>query len=202
MKRKPLLSLPLAVGLCAVAVSFAHAEQVFSDRAAFLTATSADVVIDFESTPAGPVVGDPWLPQGVAFDEAGVGDNMAVGDGNGADFNIYAAGGQDADIDLTLGSGIYAFGLAIFSNNIQMAGEKIVFYGASDAVLADVEMPLTTFSGSAFVGFIADEPIVRIAFVESDVDGDWVGIGEVVFRNGPLVGVEVLSWGQIKASYR
>ncbi len=94
MTRKPLLWLPLAGCICALAVPSAHAEQIFSDRAEFLAATSADVVIDFESTPPGPVVGDPWLADGVTFDEAGVGDIMVIGDGSGADLNIYAAGAR------------------------------------------------------------------------------------------------------------
>ncbi len=202
MKRESKLGPASAILFGALAFSLASADQIFSDRAAFIAATAADVIIDFEGLPVGPVIGDPWWAQGVAFDEAGVGDNMALADGNGADFNIYATGGQSANIDISLASDIYAFGLGIFSNQVQNSGERIIFYGASNLILENIEMPATGPGTSEFVGYVADEPIVLVEFIEDDADGDYVGIGDIALRNGALVGIESQSWGQIKATFR
>jgi hypothetical protein len=161
------------------------AAQVFSDRAAFVASISNAVMIDFESAPLGPVVGDPWLSNGVFFDQAGVGDNMAIGAGGGANRNIYALGGEAADIDISLSGPVQAFGLGIFSNDQHSTAERIVFFSSDNSILANVEMPLTGFQGTAFIGFLADAPLVsRVAFIE-DADGDYVGIGDVVFTPIP-----------------
>jgi hypothetical protein len=194
------LTVAVSVGLCTAVCVFA--DQIFTDRTEFLIATGSDVTIDFESDPIGPVIGDPWLAQGIVFDEAGVGDNMAIADGGGAENIIYALGGQQADIDITLVDGTQAFGLGVFSNDIQDPGERIIFYGLFDEVLANVEMPLTGRQTTEFVGYLADQPIVRVEFVESDTDADYVGIGDVAFRSEGPIGFETRTWGQIKDLYR
>jgi hypothetical protein len=167
-----------------------RATQVFSDRATFLASISNENVIDFEDVPVAadgsvPVIGDPWLPLGIVFDELGRGDNMAVGGGGGADKNIFALGGPAADIEITLTHPVLAFGLGIFSNNQQSPAERILFYTSDNALIADIEMPLTTASGTSFVGVLADSPsIKRIVFSEDD-DADFVGIGDVAFTPVP-----------------
>jgi hypothetical protein len=157
----------------------AVADDLFTDRQTFYDAFDNEIVIGFENEPPGPVVGDPWVAQGVVFDEAGVGDNMIVGDGGGADNNIYAGGGNYADIEITFPSPVVAFGLGVFSNNVQRVDERIIFYGENDIVLLDVQMPLTGFGSSEFVGYHTDVLIFRVAFVENDSDSDYVGIGDV-----------------------
>ena len=162
--------------------SLGYADQLYTDRAAFLAAIVDEVVIDFEAEPLGAVVGDPWLADGIVFDEAGVGDNMTIGGGGGADKNIYAPSSRDADIDITFPNPVLAFGLGVFSNDVQSPGERIIFHGTGGAVLKNVEMPLMPSQGTEFVGYIADaQTIVKVEFIEGNGDGDWAGVGDVAF---------------------
>ena len=159
-----------------------YGSQLYYDRDEFLSAIVNEIVIDFEDQLLGPVIGDPWLENGIVFDEAVIGDNMTIGDGDGADRNIYAFGGEMADIDITFPDGVAAFGLGIFSNDVHDPGERIIFYDLHDSLLANVEMPMTAFQGTAFVGYVADAPMIsKVAFIETDGDDDYVGIGDVVF---------------------
>ena len=196
----------LRVGLTVCFIIFtigsAGADEVYLDRAGFIAAVDDPTFIDFEDQSVGPVVGDPWLGLGIVFDEAGVGDNMAIGDGDGNDMNIYALGGQDADIDVSFpAQGASACGIAVFSNDVQIPGERLVFFGEGDVVLADVEMPLAPGGTSEFVGYVADVAIVRVAFIEGDGDGDYVGMGEVVFKQRQLNPVAPITWSRIKRLY-
>ena len=94
-----------------------------------------------------------------------------MGDGGGANKNIYALDGEDADIDITLSGPVQAFGLGIFSNDRHTTAERIIFFAPDNSIVANVEMPLTSFQGTMFIGFLADAPLVsRVAFVE-DADG-------------------------------
>jgi hypothetical protein len=162
-----------------------EAAQLYFDRAAFVASVSSAVVIDFETAPLGPVVGNPWLSQGIIFGQAGVGNNMSIGDGGGANRNISALGGEQADIEITLSGPVQAFGLGIFSNDRHTTAERIIFFASDNSIVADVEMPLTSLQGISFIGFLADAPLVsRVAFVE-DADGDYAGIGDVVFTPVP-----------------
>ena len=159
----------------------ADAARVFTDIHAFVGAlTSTTAKIDFESTPFGFVVGDPWLDEGVVFDQADVGDNMVVSNGGGVDRNIHAGGGEAADIEITLTQRVNGFGLDVFSNNVASEQERLVFYGSGGAVLADVPMPQTDTQTSRFVGVVAAEAIARVAFIEGDDDSDFAGIGAVI----------------------
>ena len=128
---------------------------------------------------------------------------MAIGDGSGADLNIYAQGGESADIDISFpGQGPLACGIAVFSNSVQTApGERLVFYGEGDAVLVSVDMPETATGTSEFVGYTADVPIVRVAFIENSNDGDYVGIGEVVFGEWDQSPVARTTWTCFKQLY-
>lgn len=110
---------------------------------------------------------------------------MAIGGGGGANKNIFALGGQAADINITLTAPVLAFGLSIFSNEMQSPSERLRFFAADNTLLADLEMPLTLTQEARFVGFLADEPLItRIAFIEDD-QGDYVGIADVVFTPVP-----------------
>jgi hypothetical protein len=184
-------------------IGSAAADQIYSSRSDFIDALDSATYVDFEDQSTGPVVGDPWLSLGIVFDEAGVGDNMAIGDGGGVDMNIYARGGESADIDVSFPvQGFLACGIAVFSNSVQTApGERLVFYGEGDAVLADVPMPVTGPGTSEFVGYTADVAIIRVAFIENNVDGDYVGIGEVIFGEWSLNPVDRTTWSRIKRLY-
>ncbi len=184
-------------------IGSAAADQIYSSRSDFIDALNTATYVDFEDQSTGPVVGDPWLGLGIVFDEAGVGDNMAIGSGGGVDINIYAQGGESADIDVSFpAQGPLACGIAVFSNSVQTApGERLVFYGEGDIVLVSVDMPLTASGTSEFVGYTADVPIVRVAFIENDNDGDYVGIGEVIFGEWELNPVARTTWTQIKQLY-
>jgi hypothetical protein len=184
-------------------IGSAAADQVYSSRADFINALDSVTYVDFEDQSTGPVVGDPWLGLGIVFDEAGVGNNMAIGSGGGVDMNIYAQGGESADIDVSFpDQGTQACGIAVFSNSVQTApGERLVFYGEGDAVLADVPMPVTAPGTSEFVGYTADVAIVRVAFIENNADGDYVGIGEVIFGEWSLNPVDRITWTRIKRLY-
>lgn len=154
--------------------------QLYFNRSEFLSAIENEVVIDFEDEPTGPVGGDPWISYGIVFDEAGVGDNMAIGNGGGANKNIYALGGESADIYITFPGTLTAFGLDVFSNQEHRSSERIIFYDIYDSVLANVEMPQTALQGTAFVGYIADEPMIsKVTFIEGNNEGDYAGIGDV-----------------------
>jgi hypothetical protein len=181
----------------------AAADEVYTSRADFINALSTATYVDFEDQSVGPVVGDPWLGLGIVFDEAGVGDNMAIGNGGGVDMNIYAQGGESADIDVSFpAEGPLACGIAVFSNSVQTApGEQLVFYGEGDVVLVSVGMPVTGPGTSEFVGYTADVPIVRVAFIENNNDGDYVGIGEVIFGEWELSPVARTTWTRIKHLY-
>ena len=162
--------------------SHGYAGQLYFDRGEFLSAIVNEVVIDFEDQPLGPIAGDPWLADGILFDQAGVGNNMTIGGGGSANKNIYALGGESADIDITFPNLVAAFGLGIFSNYVQDPSERIIFYTPSDSILANVEMPLTASQGTVFVGYVADAPMIsKVAFIEANGDGDYVGIGDVAF---------------------
>jgi hypothetical protein len=160
-----------------------YASQLYFDRSEFLSALTGTVVIDFEDQLIGPVAGNPWISYGIAFDQSGTGDNMAIGGGGGgANKNIYALGGESADIDITFPGALMAFGLDVFSNQQHRRNEEIVFYDMYGSVLTNMEMPMTTLRGTAFVGYVADAPMIsRVAFIEGNGDGDYAGIGDVVF---------------------
>jgi hypothetical protein len=156
------------------------AGQLYSNRSQFLSALEDEIVIDFEDQPIGNVAGDPWFSYGIAFDESGPGDNMAIGGGGGANKNIYALGGESADIDIAFPAALSAFGLDVFSNHKHGRNERIVFYDRYGSILANVEMPLTAFRGTAFVGYVCDAPIISgVDFIEGNCDGDYAGIGDV-----------------------
>jgi hypothetical protein len=182
---------PLALlGLPILLAGPARGDQLFFDRDAFLDAIAGDVVVDFEAEPVGPVIGDPWAALGVVFNEAGVGDGMEIGTGGGVDQNIFANSGPAADIEIGLTGTFHAFGLAVFSNDLAVAGEQIVFRGAGDVVLMAVDMPSTSFAGSSFVGYLANEPILRVDFIEDD-GPDYAGIGDVAFGAQSLTGLQL-----------
>ena len=196
------LRLSLVMCLVMLAAGHAGADQVYFDRSDFVTAVGSPTFLDFEDQPVGPIIGDPWLDLGIVFDEAEIGDNMGIGEGGGYDMNIYALGGQDSDIDVSFPThGASACGIAVFSNDIQDSSERLIFLGEGNTVLANVEMPLTAGTGSEFVGYVADVAIVRVAFIESDADGDYVGIGEVIFEQWESSPVELASWTRIKQMY-
>jgi hypothetical protein len=191
----------LAASLAVLATGSAGADQVYFDRPEFVAAITHPVSLDFEEESVGPVWGDPWFDLGIVFDQAGVGDNMAIGDGDGYDMNIYAAGGPNADIDVSFPvHGTLACGIAVYSNNVHDPSERLVFLGEGDVVLADVEMPLASFVAE-FVGYVADVTIVRVAFIEANDDEDWAGIGEVIFQEWGTTPVVPGSWARIKRMY-
>ena len=197
------LRLASMVCLVITMAGYAAADEIYSNRADFINALTSSTYIDFEDQSTGPVVGDPWLSLGIVFDEAGVGGNMGIGDGSGADMNIYARGGESADIDISFpAEAPLACGIAVFSNQVQTApGERLVFYGDGDVVLATVPMPVTATGSSEFVGYTADVPIVRVAFIENNVDDDYVGIGEVIFGDWSEVPIAPITWSRIKVMY-
>jgi hypothetical protein len=179
----------------------ATAEEIHYDRVAFAARLIEPVAIDFEGEADGPIIGDPWLALGVVFDELGTGDNMGIADGGGVNRNIYALGGEEADIQVSFPTTpTIAFGLGIFSNDIQDPSERIIFYGQGDLVLLDIEMPHTGVQTDAFIGFIADEPILRVELTDAD-DTDYFGIGDVIFA-GDSVPTAIESWSSIKQFYR
>ena len=181
----------------------AVADEVYSSRADFINVLDTATYIDFEDESIGAVVGDPWLGLGIVFDEAGVGNNMAIGNGGGVDMNIYAQGGESADIEVSFpAQGPLACGVAVFSNSVQTApGERLVFYGDGDVVLATVPMPVTAPGSIGFVGYTADVPIIRVAVIENNADGDYIGIGEVIFGEWSSIPVASTTWTRVKSMY-
>ncbi len=135
------------------------------------------------------------------FDELGVGDNMACFTAVGGNTTVSALGGEEADIEVSFPTNPpAAFGMGVFSNNQQNSSERIIYYGLTDNVLLDMEMPLTPEFDDIFVGYIADEPIARVVLDDAD-DGDYMGIGDVVFAV-TTVATRSSSWGSVKGIYR
>jgi hypothetical protein len=192
----------LVCALMLTAPAAVSADEIFSDRAAFLAAVEGPVVVDFEGEAAGPVVGDPWLALGVLFDDAEAGDGMAIGIVNGDERILYAAAGEERDIDIVFRpEAAGAFGIEVYSNDVHDPSERIVIYGLEQTVLADLEMPVTESSTtSAFLGYVPDEPIWRVAFVEAE-DDDYAGIGEVVFTLSGVKPVRRETWSSLKQRF-
>ena len=162
----------------------AWSAQRYMDRLSFYNAVQGETILDFESETLGPIIGDPWLANGIVFDAAGGGDNMALANGGGSDNNIYAMGGEDVDIDITMTSPVLAFGLGIFSNTAHTSSERIIFLSSTDEVLLDYEMPVTGVRESVFIGYVSDtSEISKIMFIEDNNDNDYVGIGDVAFAS-------------------
>lgn len=179
MKKAILVMTAVASLFC----SSAKAIQVYFDKDEYfsiLSAIAEVAIINFEGEAVGPIAGDSWLTEGVLFDQADTGGNMAIGDGGGFNHNIYALEGRDANIDITFPEPIIAFGLGVFSNNQQSPSERIVFYGLNNTILADIEMPWTSPHETVFVGIITDGWVLeKVAFIEDNGDEDYVGIGDV-----------------------
>ncbi len=180
----------------------ASADQIYTDSAAFEARLVTPIEIDFEVNikELGPIVGDPWLDLGIVFDRIGSGNNMALHLESGF-FHIYAQGGEAYGIEISFPvSPPTAFGLDVFSNNTHDPSERIIFYGFDRNVLADIEMPGTGTLDTAFVGYIADESIVRVEFQDA-ADLDYVGISRVIFA-ATTTATEGTTFGSIKSLYR